>query len=94
MGPQTVPGGVLFTIQAPKAQKVAIVGDFNNWSMTADPMYDREEKGLWSVTLPLQPGHYEYKYVIDGEKWTHDVGNPKRIKDGFGSYNSVVEVNP
>jgi len=94
IGPRSVSGGILFVLYAPKAHRVAIVGDFNNWSTSADPMYDREEKGLWSVTLPLQPGRYEYKFLVDGEKWVPDMGNPKKIKDGFGAFNSVVEVKP
>jgi 1,4-alpha-glucan branching enzyme len=92
VGPREVEGGVQFTCYAPKAHKVAIVGDFNNWSTAADPMYDREEKGAWSITLPLAPGRYEYKFLIDGEKWAADPGNPKKNKDGFGAYNSVVDV--
>ena len=91
-GPRVTEGGVQFVCYAPKAHRVVIVGDFNSWSTAADPMYDREEKGAWSITLPLQPGRYEYKFLIDGEKWIADPGNPKRIKDGFGAYNSVVEV--
>jgi 1,4-alpha-glucan branching enzyme len=87
-----VEGGVEFVCFAPKARRVAIVGDFNNWSTSADPMFDREEKGAWSITLPLPPGRYEYKFLIDGDKWIPDVGNPKKVKDGFGAYNSVVEV--
>jgi 1,4-alpha-glucan branching enzyme len=91
-GPRGVETGVQFICYAPKAHRVVIVGDFNNWSITADPMYDREEKGAWSITLPLLPGRYEYKFLIDGEKWIADPGNPKKIKDGFGAHNSVVEV--
>jgi 1,4-alpha-glucan branching enzyme len=91
-GPRMVEGGVEFVCFAPKARRVAIVGDFNNWSTSADPMFDREEKGAWSITLPLPPGRYEYKFLIDGDKWIPDVGNPKKVKDGFGAYNSVVEV--
>ncbi|HVO76542.1 MAG TPA: isoamylase early set domain-containing protein [Candidatus Bathyarchaeia archaeon] len=94
MGPQSAQGGIMFVLYAPKAHKVAIVGDFNNWSTNADQMYDREGKGMWSITLPLKPGHYEYKFLVDGEKWTSDLGNPKRVKDGFGAFNSVVEVKP
>jgi len=92
-GPREVEGGVRFVCYAPKAHRVVIVGDFNNWSTGADPMYDREEKGVWSITLPLQTGRYEYKFLIDGEKWIPDPGNPKKIKDGFGAYNSVIEVS-
>jgi 1,4-alpha-glucan branching enzyme len=94
MGPQSVSGGILFVLYAPKAHKVAIVGDFNNWSTSADLMYDREETGLWSITLPLDPGRYEYKFFIDGERWVPDLGNPKKTKDGFGAFNSVIEVKP
>jgi hypothetical protein len=92
-GPRSVEGGVLFVCSAPKAQRVVIVGDFNNWSTSADPMYDREENGLWSITLPLRPGRYEYKFLIDGKKWMRDPENPEKIKDGFGDYNSVIEVS-
>jgi len=93
-GPRFVEGGVQFVHFAPKAHKVMIVGDFNKWSTTADPMYDREEKGMWSITLPLKPGRYEYRFLVDGEKWISDLANPKRVKDGFGAFNSVVEVGP
>jgi 1,4-alpha-glucan branching enzyme len=93
-GPQSVQGGLLFTLYAPKAHKVAIVGDFNNWSTSVDPMYDREQKGLWSITLPLKAGHYEYKFLVDDEKWIPDPGNSRKAKDGFGAFNSVVEVKP
>ena len=50
--------------------------------------------GVWSVTLPLEPGHYEYMFVVDGQRW---VGNPAAIEqadDGFGSRNAVLEVLP
>jgi len=91
-GPREAEGGIQFICYASKAHRVVIVGDFNNWSTTADPMYDRQGKGAWSITLPLSPGRYEYKFLIDGEKWIPDPGNPKKIKDGFGAHNSVVEV--
>ncbi len=93
-GPRSVEGGVLFVFSASGARRVAIAGDFNNWSTTADPMYDREEKGIWTITLPLKPGRYEYKFYVDGKKWTHDPENPEKIKDGFGGHSSVVEVGP
>jgi 1,4-alpha-glucan branching enzyme len=92
--PQVVEGGVRFVFFAVKADKVNIVGDFNNWSTSADPMYDREGKGLWAIVLPLAPGRYEYKFLVDGEKWTPDPRNSNRVKDGFGAFNSFVEVNP
>lgn len=93
-GPQAVEGGIKFTIQQPKAVKVAIAGDFNDWSTTSDPLFDREKTGQWTLIIPLAPGTYQYKFVIDGEKWIPDPGNQKRVKDGFDGFNSVVDVGP
>ena len=92
--PKTVEGGVRFVLFAPKAKRVNIAGDFNNWSTGADPLFDREGKGVWSITIPLRAGRYEYKFLIDGARWAPDPGNPKKVKDGFGAHNSVVEVGP
>jgi 1,4-alpha-glucan branching enzyme len=93
-GPERVEGGIRFSIHYPKAQRVIIAGDFNGWSSSADPLFDREGTGFWTIVLPLPPGRYEYKYVIDGKKWIPDPRNPERVKDGFGGYNSVVTVGP
>ena len=91
-GPEVTEGGVIFTYLDTKAERVNIVGDFNNWSMTADPMYDREGKGEWTIRLPLEPGRYEYKFLVDGSKWIPDPANSSTIDDGFGWLNSIVVV--
>jgi 1,4-alpha-glucan branching enzyme len=91
-GPKVGPEGVRFVLFSPKAKKVNIVGDFNNWSTVADPLFDREGNGIWSITLPLKPGSHEYKFLVDGEHWIPDPGNEKKVKDGYGAYNSVVVV--
>jgi len=49
---------------------------------------------VWSITLPLTPGRYEYKFLVDGKKWMHDPENPQKIEDGFGGHSSVIEVRP
>jgi 1,4-alpha-glucan branching enzyme len=92
VSPQAVEGGVRFSLFEPKAKKVNIVGDFNNWSKLADPMYDTGREGLWTLLIALPAGRYEYKFLVDGERWMPDPGNPKRVKDGFDGYNSVVIV--
>ena len=91
-GPEVTEDGVLFTYMDTKASRVNIAGDFNNWSMTADPMYDREGTGEWTIRLPLGPGRYQYKFLIDGSKWIPDPANPQTVDDGFGWLNSVVVV--
>ncbi len=91
-GPEITAEGVLFTFIDPKAERVVIVGDFNNWSTTADPLLNRAGEGTWTIRIPLQPGRYEYKYIIDGKKWTPDLWNPDVVDDGFGGFNSVIVI--
>ena len=91
-GPKITPEGVVFSLYSTKVKKVNIAGTFNNWSMTADPLYDRDGTGMWTIVLPLPPGRYEYKFVIDGDEWIPDPANPTTTDDGFGGYNSVVTV--
>jgi 1,4-alpha-glucan branching enzyme len=91
-GPRITPQGVQFSLYSTKVKKVNIAGTFNNWSMTADPLYDREGTGMWTILLPLPPGKYEYKFIIDGEEWIPDPANPTTTDDGFGGYNSVITV--
>ncbi len=91
-GPRVMENGIIFTFLSPKATSVCIAGDFNNWSMTSDPLFDREGTGIWTILLPLPPGRYEYKFVVDLEKWVADPGNAESIDDGFGGFNSLLIV--
>lgn len=91
-GPQITSEGVLFTFIDRKVERIAIVGDFNNWSTTADPLFDRAGDGTWTIRIPLKPGRYEYKYLVDGKKWIPDPWNPDVVDDGFGGLNSVITV--
>ena len=91
-GPQITKEGVRFSLYSTKIKKVNIAGTFNNWSMTADPLYDRDGSGMWSIVLPLPPGKYEYKFIIDGDEWLPDPANSTTTDDGFGGYNSVISV--
>ncbi|MDH5628491.1 MAG: glycogen-binding domain-containing protein, partial [Candidatus Krumholzibacteria bacterium] len=78
---------VIFTLQAPGAKDVYLVGDFNQWNPTVEPMDrdgDRFEVGLFLVA-----GNYRYKFVVDGETIT-DPDNPGRSPDK-GSPLSLVE---
>ena len=46
MGAIITDGGVAFRVWAPHADSVAVTGDFNEWSITADPLGD-EGNGFW-----------------------------------------------
>ncbi|MGE5172314.1 MAG: glycogen-binding domain-containing protein, partial [Betaproteobacteria bacterium] len=63
--PQVEPGGVRFSYYAPSATSVAIAGSFNRWDSEHDPLTGPDEKGIWTILLPLSEGRYEYRFVID-----------------------------
>jgi hypothetical protein len=76
-----------------KAHTVAIAGDFNDWNPQADILEDSEGDGIWTGTLKLEPGRYEYMFVLDGEKWFPDPNALRYVKDGFGNKNAILEIN-
>jgi Carbohydrate-binding module 48 (Isoamylase N-terminal domain) len=83
---------VQFVVVAPSAGNVTLVGDFNDWSSTATPMHRASVGGLWSVTVPLPAGRYQYAFVINGREWRADPGAPAAPVDDFGAPNSIVAV--
>jgi len=89
-GPRPVPGGILFTVQAPGASRVELAGDFNHWADNVS-MNDDDEDGIWVAIASLDPGVYQYKFVIDGE-WMTDPENPVSVDDSHSGKNSVVVV--
>jgi 1,4-alpha-glucan branching enzyme len=47
---------------------VNLQASFNKWCGDCNPLADPSKTGVWSVTLPLAPGDYQYKYTTNG--WT------------------------
>src|SRR5262245_47497526 len=39
--------GVNFAVWAPNAERVSVIGDFNGWNRSANPLRPREESGIW-----------------------------------------------
>jgi hypothetical protein len=76
----------------PNAQSVSVAGDFNGWN-PAQTKLDRADGGVWTVTLPLRPGRYEYMFVIDGKQWIADPFAAEDAGDGFGAQNAVLDVS-
>lgn len=88
---KTTPEGVWFITHAPGAQQVAVAGDFNNWSPNATPMLRNGREDCFHALLPLQPGRYCYRFVVDGS-WKHDPSNNYVEANPFGELNSVLEI--
>src|SRR5262249_35417548 len=89
-GVRTLEDGVQFVLKAPGARTVRLAGDFNGWSMDVTPLRNTRDD-VFSVTLPLGPGRYRYRYVIDGT-WRNDPHNPYVETNPFGDLNSIIEV--
>ena len=85
------PDGVEFTYYDPAAFSVSVAGSFNNWDVNATPLV-KDEEGTWRVVVQLEPGDYEYKFLVDGE-WKEDPQNDQSRPNGFGSYNNVVNLS-
>ena len=86
-----------FFCHSDSAQAVFLAGSFNDWSPTATPMV-RSRRGDWTLSVPLPPGHDEYKFVVDGE-WCCDPGDtaldaqhPDCVTNEFCRMNRTIEV--
>ena len=75
------------------AEKVHIVGEFNDWNVEATPM-KKLKNGSFTATLDLESGReYQFRYLVDGSKWENDRKADKYVKSPFGdSENSVVST--
>ena len=81
---------VIFKVRAPTAEKVQLVGEFNDWNPDSNPM-EKDEEGFWKVGIRLAPGKYEYKLIVDG-RWWEDVGEPNSVQNSFGTLNKLLVV--
>jgi len=81
---------VRFALKAPAAEQVTLAGDFNGWDPEARPM-NRSKTGLWSTTVSLAPGEYQYRFVVDGE-WQNDPHCEETVTNEFGGVNNVCVV--
>lgn len=82
---------IAFTINAPNAREIYLVGDFNHWKLNDESRLSRLDDGKWGKRLGLSPGRYRYKFVIDGE-WVLDSQNIEREQNPFGTFDSVLKL--
>jgi len=81
---------VKFEFRSTTAKEVLDTGSFIGWS----PQGERLQKGegdIWSVLLKIEPGYYQYKFIVDGN-WIPDPQNEWKINDGGDNFNSLIKV--
>ncbi len=81
-----------FFCHSPRARQVALVGDFNNWNNRAHGLVRQGPGAEWELTVPLKPGRYRYKFLLNNTVWTTDGRADAFESDGFGGQCSVVVV--
>ncbi len=98
--PQTITAGtqqeaprvfVRLVLLQPGARSVSVAGDFNGWNPAQTPL-ERSDGGMWTATISLKPGRYQYMFVIDDKQWIADPLATEEATDGFGAQNAVLDV--
>ncbi len=75
-----------------QAKTAALAGEFNEWSLTANPMKQLKDKSF-SLTISLDAGSsYNFRYVLDDENWVNDPDADGYAINEHGEENSIVEI--
>ena len=74
-----------------KAKVVTVFGSFNNWNKKSHQLKDINGNGIYELGVPLEPGSYIYKFIVDGNEIL-DLTNPEKTPTGFDDFNSVLRI--
>jgi pullulanase len=72
--------------------RVRVAGSFTSWADGAIDMVKNGD-GLWQLTRTLQPGSYQYKFIIGDSNWITDPGNPKQLDGNSALYVPGIIIN-
>jgi 1,4-alpha-glucan branching enzyme len=64
LGAQVQGEGTRFSVWAPNASAVSVVGDFNSWDGSANPLHPLGDSGLWTAFVPGVGEGALYKYRL------------------------------
>ncbi len=83
---------VTFSVPAEDAKKVAVVGDFNNWSPKGSAL-KKLKNGTFKGTFDLpKEKTFEFKYIVDGNYVNEAEADRYQWNDYAGTENSVLEL--
>ena len=83
---------VTFSIDAPAANTVAVVGDFNNWNSEAGAL-GKLKTGAFKGTFEVgKDANYEFRYIVDGIYANEPEADSYRWNEYAGAENSVLAV--
>jgi 1,4-alpha-glucan branching enzyme len=89
-------GLVRVTFELPSAvwaDRVNLVGEFNDWDTTATPMTRDRRHDDWRVTVELPVGRrYLFRYLLDGHEWVNEWHADDYVETEEGLWDSVVDL--
>ena len=89
-------GLVRVTFETPStvwAERVNLVGEFNDWDTLSTPMTRERTDANWKVIVELETGRrYRFRYLVDGKKWLNDWHADDFVENAYGSDDSVVDL--
>lgn len=89
-------GRVLVTFELPAstwAERVNLVGEFNDWDTRVTPMVRDRADADWKATIELEVGQcYRFRYLLDGKEWLNDWHADGYAENPYGSDDSVVDL--
>lgn len=75
------------------AERVNLVGEFNDWDTSSTPMMRDRNHDDWRVTVELPVGRrYLFRYLVDGQEWLNEWHADDYVETGDGLCNSVVDL--
>ena len=82
--------GTYFAVWAPNAQRVSVIGDFNDWDTEANILPEKDAIGVWQTFIPGVGAGAMYKYFIIGADGQHifkadPFGNQAELRPGTAS---------
>lgn len=83
--------GTYFAVWAPNASTVNVVGDFNDWSILADPL-EMNSSGVWTGFIPKARIGNFYKYVVGGPDGSY-LMDPDLLKNRYSYVRAMMRWN-
>ena len=76
------------------AEKVQLLGSFNDWNVEEGVVLKKFKNGNFKVTVDLETeSEYQFKYLVDGTTWLNDTAADKYVNNGITTEdNSVVVI--
>lgn len=87
---------VTFTLSADvvgNATTALLLGEFNNWDANNGITLKKQKDGSLKATADLQPGIYQYRYLLNDGRWVNDASADRYVQaNGFSAENCVITV--